>query len=62
MDEPITSSNNQRANFGFYSYFHSGKSAIKENLIATKDIDKMPSFLRIKSIVKFLLYGEIVEN
>ena len=39
-----------------------GKSAIKENLIATKDIDKMPSFLRIKSIVKFLLYGEIVEN
>lgn len=39
-----------------------GKSAIKENLIATKDIDKMPSILRIKSIVKFLLYGEIVEN
>ena len=39
-----------------------GKLAIKENLIATKDIDKMPSFLRIKSIVKFLLYGEIVEN
>ena len=39
-----------------------GKSAIKENLIATKDIEKMPSFLRIKSIVKFLLYGEIVEN
>ena len=39
-----------------------GKSVIKENLIATKDIDKMPSFLRIKSIVKFLLYGEIVEN
>ena len=39
-----------------------GKSIIKENLIATKDIDKMPSFLRIKSIVKFLLYGEIVEN
>ena len=39
-----------------------GKSVIKENLIATKDIGKMPSFLRIKSIVKFLLYGEIVEN
>ena len=39
-----------------------GKSVIKENLIATKDIDKMPSILRIKSIVKFLLYGEIVEN
>ena len=39
-----------------------GKSAIKKNLIATKNIDKMPSFLRIKSIVKFLLYGEIVEN
>lgn len=39
-----------------------GKSAIKENLIATKDIGKMPSFLRIKSIVKFLLYGEIFEN
>ena len=39
-----------------------GKTVIKENLIATKDIGKMPSFLRIKSIVKFLLYGEIVEN
>ena len=39
-----------------------GKSVIKENLIATKNIDKMPSILRIKSIVKFLLYGEIVEN
>ena len=39
-----------------------GRTVIKENLIATKDIGKMPSFLRIKSIVKFLLYGEIVEN
>ena len=39
-----------------------GRTVIKENLIATKDIDKMPSFLRIKSILKFLLYGEIVEN
>ena len=39
-----------------------GKTVIKENLIATKDIGKMPSFLRIKSIVEFLLYGEIVEN
>ena len=39
-----------------------GKKMITENLVATKDIAKMSPFLRIKSIMKFLLYGEIVEN
>jgi D-alanyl-D-alanine carboxypeptidase (penicillin-binding protein 5/6) len=39
-----------------------GKKTITENLVATKDVAKMSPFLRIKSIMKFLLYGEIVEN
>ena len=35
---------------------------IKENLISTKRIDKMSSFLKVQSIIKYLLYGEIVDK
>ena len=37
-----------------------GKQTIQEDLISSEDIDKMSSLIRVKSILKFLLYGDIV--
>ncbi|MBL6851169.1 MAG: D-alanyl-D-alanine carboxypeptidase [Alphaproteobacteria bacterium] len=37
-----------------------GKELIKENLVATKEVGKMSPFLRFQSIIKYLLYGEVL--
>ena len=39
-----------------------GKKAVKEDLIAAKNINKMSSLVRVKSILKFLLYGDIIDK
>ena len=39
-----------------------GKKPVKEDLIAAKNINKMSSLVRVKSILKFLLYGDIVDK
>ena len=39
-----------------------GKQTIQEDLISSEDIGKMSSLIRVKSILKFLLYGDLVEN
>ena len=39
-----------------------GKQTIKKDLISSEDINKMSSLLRVKSILKFLLYGDIVDK
>ena len=39
-----------------------GKKPIQEDLISSEEITKMSSLLRVKSILKFLLYGDIVAN
>ena len=39
-----------------------GKKAIKEDLISVQNINKMSSLVRVKSILKFLLYGDIVDK
>ena len=37
-----------------------GRNTIKEYLVSSENIEKLPSLLRIKSILKFLLYGDII--
>ena len=37
-----------------------GKKIIKENLISTQNVEIMSSFMRVKSMLKFLLYGDLV--
>ena len=37
-----------------------GNDIIHENLISAQDVDKMSSFMRLKTILKFLLYGDII--
>ena len=37
-----------------------GKELIKENLVATKEVGKISPFLRFQSIIKYLLYGEVL--
>ena len=37
-----------------------GNDVIQENLISSQDVDKMSSFMRLKTILKFLLYGDII--
>ena len=37
-----------------------GNDVIQENLISSEDVDKMSSFMRLKTILKFLLYGDII--
>ena len=37
-----------------------GRNEIIKNLISSEDVEKLPSYLRIKSILKFLLYGDII--
>ena len=39
-----------------------GNQTFQEDLISTEDVGKMSSLIRVKSILKFLLYGEIVAN
>ena len=39
-----------------------GKKTIKEDLISANNINKMSSLVRVKSILKFLLYGDIVDK
>ncbi len=39
-----------------------GKKSIQEDLISSEDIGKMSSIMKVKSILKFLLYGDIVAN
>ena len=39
-----------------------GQQTFQEDLISSEDVDKMSSLIRVKSILKFLLYGDIVEN
>ena len=39
-----------------------GQQTFKEDLISSEDVGKMSSLIRVKSILKFLLYGDIVEN
>ena len=39
-----------------------GKQTIQEDLISSEDIGKMSSLIRVKSILKFLLYGDLVAN
>ena len=37
-----------------------GKKPIKENLISSQNVQIMSSFMRVKSMLKFLLYGDLV--
>ena len=37
-----------------------GNDVLQENLISSQDVDKMSSFMRLKTILKFLLYGDII--
>lgn len=39
-----------------------GQQTFQEDLISSEDVGKMSSLIRVKSILKFLLYGEIVAN
>ena len=39
-----------------------GQKTYQEDLISSEEIDKMSSLVRVKSILKFLLYGDIVAN
>ena len=39
-----------------------GQQTFQENLISSEDVAKMSSLIRVKSIIKFLLYGDIVAN
>ncbi len=39
-----------------------GKQIIKEDLISAENIKKMSSFMRVKSIIKFLLYGDVIDK
>ena len=39
-----------------------GKKPIKEDLISAQNINKMSYLVRVKSIIKFLLYGDIIEK
>ena len=39
-----------------------GQKSFQEDLISSESIDEMSSLIRVKSILKFLLYGDIVEN
>ena len=39
-----------------------GQQTFQEDLISSEDIAKMSSLIRVKSILKFLLYGDIVAN
>ena len=37
-----------------------GRETIIEHLVSSENIEKLPSLLRVKSILKFLLYGDII--
>ncbi|MDC0093971.1 D-alanyl-D-alanine carboxypeptidase [Alphaproteobacteria bacterium] len=37
-----------------------GKKPIQENLVSLQDVEIMSSFMRIKSMLKFLIYGDLV--
>ena len=37
-----------------------GRDTVTEYLVSSEDVEKLPSLLRIKSILKFLLYGDII--
>ena len=37
-----------------------GRDPIIEHLISSENVEKLPSLLRIKSILKFLIYGDII--
>ena len=39
-----------------------GQQTFQEDLISSEDVGKMSSLIRVKSILKFLLYGDIVAN
>ena len=39
-----------------------GQQTFQEDLISSEDVGKMSSLMRVKSILKFLLYGDIVAN
>ena len=39
-----------------------GQQTFQEDLISYEDVGKMSSLIRVKSILKFLLYGDIVAN
>ena len=39
-----------------------GQETFKEDLISSEEIGKMSSLIRVKSILKFLLYGDVVAN
>jgi serine-type D-Ala-D-Ala carboxypeptidase (penicillin-binding protein 5/6) len=39
-----------------------GKKPMEENLISSQDVELMSSFRRVKSIIKFLLYGDLIEK
>ena len=37
-----------------------GREPIIEHLVSSENVEKLPSLLRVKSILKFLLYGDII--
>ena len=39
-----------------------GQQTFQEDLISSENAGKMSSLIRVKSILKFLLYGDIVAN
>ncbi len=39
-----------------------GQQTFQEDLVSSEDVGKMSSLIRVKSILKFLLYGDIVAN
>ena len=39
-----------------------GQQTFQEDLISSEEISKMSSLIRVKSILKFLLYGDIVAD
>ena len=39
-----------------------GKKPIQENLISSQNVEIMSSFMRVKSMLKFLLYGDLIDK
>ena len=39
-----------------------GQNSFQEDLVSSESIDEMSSLIRVKSILKFLLYGDIIAN
>jgi len=59
-NDPITAPINKGDRVGKIFVTMPGRDPIMEHLISSENVDKLPSLLRIKSFLKFLLYGDII--